>query len=231
MRMCRKCNQSKTDDQFYTTHSYCKTCKIQQSREKYAPRKMRVRLSRIRSYINGLKICKHCLVSRPIDEYNTHPSHWDKRSHVCKVCEAKQEQARYIASFNRRNLLQKEWYRKNRTKKLEQGRLWRLKNRDASHAIWHRYRSRKSLSGTSFTSDEWRTIKAFYAPDDRCIACGSLSVLHKDHVIPVSKGGENNISNIQPLCKSCNSQKGSKYIDYRSDGGTFARSLLGGIND
>lgn len=29
-------------------------------------------------------------------------------------------------------------------------------------------------------------------------------------------GGTNNIDNIQPLCKRCNSSKNKRYIDYRS---------------
>jgi 5-methylcytosine-specific restriction endonuclease McrA len=39
--------------------------------------------------------------------------------------------------------------------------------------------------------------------------------LTPDHVIPVVHSGLNNIENIQPLCKSCNSRKSSKVIDFR----------------
>ena len=49
-----------------------------------------------------------------------------------------------------------------------------------------------------------------------CLCCGKIDVaLTMDHVIPLSKGGEHNISNIQPLCGICNSKKNTKAIDYR----------------
>lgn len=49
----------------------------------------------------------------------------------------------------------------------------------------------------------------------KCLACGSTKNICIDHVIPVDKGGENDILNYQPLCKSCNSRKGTNTTDYR----------------
>lgn len=44
----------------------------------------------------------------------------------------------------------------------------------------------------------------------QCVACSSTDNLTIDHIMPVSKGGSDDLSNLQILCKSCNSKKGSR---------------------
>jgi hypothetical protein len=71
----------------------------------------------------------------------------------------------------------------------------------------------RSASG-SHTQAEWKAILSLY--DGRCLRCGAAGVtLTKDHVIPLSEGGSNSASNLQPLCGSCNSRKGARTIDFR----------------
>lgn len=41
-----------------------------------------------------------------------------------------------------------------------------------------------------------------------CLFCGSEESLTIDHIKPVSKGGSDNIENLQCLCWDCNSKKG-----------------------
>jgi len=47
----------------------------------------------------------------------------------------------------------------------------------------------------------------------RCVFCGEsdFKKLTIDHIKPYSKGGRENISNLQVLCRSCNSKKGAKH--------------------
>lgn len=40
-----------------------------------------------------------------------------------------------------------------------------------------------------------------------CKCCGVKENLEVDHIVPVSKGGESNLENLQTLCRSCNRRK------------------------
>ena len=49
-----------------------------------------------------------------------------------------------------------------------------------------------------------------------CLNCKSDTKLELDHIIPISAGGKNCLSNLQTLCKSCNSKKRDNFKDYRN---------------
>ena len=73
-------------------------------------------------------------------------------------------------------------------------------------------RARLAQVGGFFTIGEWELLKKQY--NFTCPHCKKIEPdikLTIDHIIPVCRGGSNNIENIQPLCGSCNSKKGKSY--------------------
>jgi hypothetical protein len=65
------------------------------------------------------------------------------------------------------------------------------------------------------TFGEWELLEKQY--NYTCPCCGGSEPeikLTEDHIIPLSRGGSDNIENIQPLCRSCNCKKHTKIIKY-----------------
>ena len=94
-------------------------------------------------------------------------------------------------------------------------RAWRLSHKKEDAVRTRTYEARKRNAEGSFTAEEFQALCD--ETGNKCLCCGSLGPLVIDHVIPLSKGGSNNISNIQPLCGPCNSSKRSKTTDYRKE--------------
>jgi len=51
-------------------------------------------------------------------------------------------------------------------------------------------------------------VEVFERDGWRCLTCGDLEDLTVDHIHPVARGGSDELSNFQTLCRRCNSRKG-----------------------
>lgn len=120
-----------------------------------------------------------------------------KLSHLGKIRseESKKKQSQTIIENNKRN--HPDYVPSNKT-------------------ILNRRRQERLKKVSGFHSNgEWEILKIQY--NFTCPACKRIEPeikLTRDHIIPISKGGSDNIENIQPLCKPCNSRKHISTIKY-----------------
>ncbi len=68
----------------------------------------------------------------------------------------------------------------------------------------------RNLPAFKVSEREWRRLCQRY--DNRCAYCGERNPLQREHVIPISRGGQHSIGNLLPACKLCNLAKGTKLL-------------------
>ncbi len=112
-----------------------------------------------------------------------------------------------VPSQLRKGEVAKEWCVKNRTRRLK----WKGAYEKTPHckelmSVRRHTRRARERAGGTHTAREWELVKIQYGY--RCAYCGIKPLcLTKDHVTPLAKNGTNDIANIVPACRHCNSVK------------------------
>ena len=102
------------------------------------------------------------------------------------------------------------WYLKDPQRHVEVSTAWRKANPEKVRAsVRNRTALRKAAEGTH-TAQE--IIELLDRQNWECAECGvSLKEKrHIDHIVPLSRGGPNYISNLQGLCPTCNCSKNAR---------------------
>lgn len=117
---------------------------------------------------------------------------------------------RHKANLEKENAQARNWYQQNKDKHLSNGKNWRRNNPDQAKAITNKYRARKHNADGEYSD---RDVKRQYIiQQGLCFWCDCElnNKYHIDHIIPLSRSGNNSIGNIALCCASCNSSKGNK---------------------
>ena len=115
-----------------------------------------------------------------------------------------------------RNKCWREWASENKEKVLENHRKWMKTENGKAHDQRGQIKRRAKIKEivNTLTTKEWLDILEKY--NYECVYCGvefdCENLPTKDHIIPISKGGNNTKENIVPACQSCNSKKGVKIL-------------------
>lgn len=121
--------------------------------------------------------------------------------------------------LNRDELVQKavDWGKKNKEKRKVIRDRWVQKNRDKVNFLKRNYMYRRkrclkllSLNGVNPSRIEIENLYSKYA--HKCAYCCVKKADTIDHVVSLVRGGLNDISNLLPACRSCNSSKGAKLL-------------------
>jgi 5-methylcytosine-specific restriction endonuclease McrA len=214
-KKCSRCKKVKSTLEFSKRKSskdgfdfWCKQCNIEgRDREKNLLTKRAYRI-------------KHAEEIRQarIDYYNQHVEEASERAkkyyqenrerlvaHAAKYRDANRE----LINEKRRKR-----HKENRDGENQYHRIWSKSHPEVTRLHNRIRRVRLNNVGGNFTAEQFEELCVKYG--GKCLACGEIKLLSPDHIIPISKGGGNDISNIQPLCSSCNGKKHAKTIDYRT---------------
>ncbi len=66
------------------------------------------------------------------------------------------------------------------------------------------------------TEAQWDVV--LHLSQNMCLQClrpATMTRLSKDHIVPITAGGSDDIMNLQPMCRDCNIQKGRGIQDLR----------------
>ena len=150
-----------------------------------------------------MKTCSRCKVEKPLEDFNRDSSRTDGRQSYCRPCS-------------------RAWYAENRDSHAENVRAWAIANPERRAQIsrdWvranpdkvklNKARRRACEAGALFIPMTPRELRRLYSQP--CAHCGATEDMHRDHIIPLSKGGPDTFGNSQMLCGSCNKRKGAKY--------------------
>ncbi len=182
-----------------------------------------------------LNYCKSCVKARTRDYRLSHReqyARYDKaRANLPHRVEArrkyqadhKEQISEYKKEWSEDNsdrvaAYKREYYERNREEVIARSEEWdennaeKVKQFKANNS--RKRKAAKYASRGNFTAKEFEELCERYG--NKCLCCGDAeALLEADHVVPLTRGGSDDISNIQPLCGSCNRKKFVNIVDYR----------------
>jgi len=160
--------------------------------------------SKKQSNKDGLQIhCKSC-----IRQYNM--AHWRNKQKHQKTQNREKQSAWVSHNREHRKQYQRDYYAKTVTRRKAASKAWARKNRALVRAYCQKRAAKlKNATGWNYTT-ALLIEQRWLLYEGKCWVCGCEAEAI-DHVKPLDKGGAHLPANLRPICKPCNSSKGSKW--------------------
>jgi 5-methylcytosine-specific restriction endonuclease McrA len=149
--------------------------------------------------------------------------------HKEKISQKSKERRENYSEEKKKEIKEREkaYYAQNRERCLSRNKKWieEYRKTEKGKYMQRMYVHQRRLIVESLEKVDYNLLKEkFDKLGNKCVVCGSCENLTIDHIIPITKGGTNDICNLQPMCKSCNSAKNNKtmeeflqYLEYKRE--------------
>jgi 5-methylcytosine-specific restriction endonuclease McrA len=146
------------------------------------------------STVDGVegKVCAKCAVWQILTRFPKHATCTGGRRNLCTTCAGRAA------------------YATNRDARIAAVRRWQVKHHDRFREIKNaaqRRRHGQEMSGPGISVKQYRAVMALF--EGRCAYCPNLADT-VDHMTPLSRGGQHEVSNLVPACRGCNFAKHDK---------------------
>ena len=179
------------------------------------------------------KLCSLCNQTLSFDFFGKDKSTRSGLKSSCKTCRNKKAKDDYterrdyyieyaLINKDKRAENTRNWYNKNKARKLILERLRKEKNPEATRKRLRSHRQNNPEMYRNYSGKRRSLLLAskFYRVENAdlkkimrnpCLYCGEPSE-HLEHILPLQRGGLHKIGNLAAACKRCNLSKGSKTI-------------------
>lgn len=228
-KICADCHIEKPLDAFGKTQRRCKQCQNARYRASDRGQQSMERQNTLIPKARGNRICRRCLIEKPLCEFSASSRDVEGYATQCKECISHQQ---YVVNRDRSLECMRNHYANNKEDYQATMRKWREENMERDRDAHRKWAQENPLRVREIHKRRKLRVKnAFVGRVDYdlvieqygfiCHICNKeiagFGDLHMEHVIPLARGGPHSQENLRPSHGVCNLRKHDKLMEELTD--------------